>query len=151
VPQHNFENTAIPPEDEPFFFYVLEVQDREFPITLALDGISQWDEHTERRKVRPTHQRDLELQAFAGNREALKLLLNELLEFTVTVPVSKEIYSKATEMVEKQKRNEPLHEDSHEITWEAAKDIIEMDQLLREFFWANVNPLLSRSLLQMVQ
>jgi len=78
---------------------VIEIADREFPLVVMRDGMSRWDDHTERRKIRqPCHQ-NLELQAFAGNQQALHQIENELLEFTLSVAVPWKVFLKVLEIV----------------------------------------------------
>ena len=136
-----------PPKlDEPLFYYVIQIDDREFPLVIMPDGISQWDEHTERLRIRDSRHRDLELRAFAGDRYALQQLQNELSEFTISIAAPETIFAKAQEMAQKQSKDETVDEEFHSATWEEANDIAEMDRLLEDFFWREVNPWLKQPL-----
>jgi hypothetical protein len=125
-------------KNAPIFYYVIEVQGREFPIVVTSDGISHWDDHSGRRAVRAPHQRHLELRAFAGDQGASRQLENETTEFTISIRPSAAIFRRMFKMNRRW--------SSGEISQESEKDIAKMDYLLRQFFWKEVNPLLTHSL-----
>jgi hypothetical protein len=131
------------PFSPPILYYVIEIGGREFPLVIMADGMSQWDDHTGRRSIRHPHHQHLELRAFTGDRHALCQLQNELLEFTLSAAVPQRIFAKAVEMAQKQ-RDKAVTSDLQGITWAEAKDVTEMDDLLRDFFWKVINPLLSQ-------
>jgi hypothetical protein len=128
----------------PMFYYVIEVGDREFPLVIMPDGMSQWDDHTGRRRVRHPQDQYLELRAFTGEPRALNQLENELLEFTISVPMPEKILAKAMIMAEKEREGEATADEFHGVTEQASKDVNEMDWLLTNFFWKEINPLLSQ-------
>lgn len=119
--------------DEPLFHYVIQIGDREFPLVIMADGMSQWDDHTGRCKLRHPWDQYLELAAFAGDRQASQQLHNECLEFTISVPVTEPIFTKAAQMSQKYRN-----------AVSADKSGAEMDRLLTDFFWKEINPLLSQ-------
>jgi hypothetical protein len=108
--------------------------------------MSQWDDRTARRKLRLPHHRHLEFQAFAGDRHAFYQLQNELLEFTISAAVPQKIVLKAVEMAQKEKMEEARTGKFQVPIGETARDIAEMDRLLEDFFWREVNPWLKQPL-----
>jgi hypothetical protein len=129
---------------QPIFHYVIAVRGKEFPLVIMADGISHWDDHTERLQLRSPQNRYLEIQAFAGDREALRQLGNELLEFTITVRVPEDIVAKAREMARKERRAGQATGELGAISAETMRDGAEMDRLLLDFFWKEINPLLNQ-------
>jgi succinate dehydrogenase flavin-adding protein (antitoxin of CptAB toxin-antitoxin module) len=133
-------------EQTSVFHYVIEIEDREFLLVIMPDGMSHWDDHTQRRTIRhPSHQH-LELRAFAGDEKAFRLLKKETSEFTISVAVPEKVFLKAVQMAEKQKREEAATGNPQATSQEIAKDVTEMDYLLTNFFWQEVNPLLCQPL-----
>lgn len=132
----------------PTYYYIIEVGDREFPLVIMPDGMSQWDDHTGRRKIRHPRDQYLELRAFAGERRASDQLENELLEFTISAPMPEKIVMKAMEMAQNEREGEATAEEFHAVTEKVAKDVAEMDWLLTDFFWKEINPLLSQPINQ---
>ena len=128
----------------PIFYYVIEIGDREFPLVIMPEGMSQWDDHTGRRRIRHPDHQHLELRAFAGDHHAFCQLENELLEFTVSAAVSQEILLKAVEMAQEEKMEETRTGKFQEPVGKTARNIAEMDRLLEDFFWKEVNPHLSQ-------
>jgi len=128
----------------PLFYYVIEIQDREFLIAVMSDRMSYWDDHTERRRIRHPRHQHLEHQSFAGDRQALQRLFNEEIEFTVPIAVSEKIFLKILQIVGKQRWEETG--EFPKITWGTIKDVAEMDQLLSDFFWQKINPSLGHPL-----
>jgi len=128
----------------PMFYYVIEIGDREFALIIMTDGMSQWDDHTGRRRVRHPRDQHLELRAFTGETCALNQLENELLEFTISVPMPEKILARAVIMAEKEREEEATADEFHGVTEQASKDVNEMDWLLTNFFWKEINPLLSQ-------
>ncbi len=124
-----------PVQMQPSFYYCIQIENREFLVAIAPDGSSQWDDHTGRRTFRHPQNRNLELSAFAGDKNALRQLQNECLEFIISVPVPNEIVTKAMELAELEAKQSPY------ISKSLVKGIKEMDDLLIAFFWEAVNPL----------
>jgi len=118
--------------DEPLFHYVIQIGDREFLLIIMPDGMSHWDDHTGRHRLRHPRDQYLELAAFAGDYQASQQLHNECIEFTISVPVSEPIFAKAAQMSQKY-RNAA-----------SAVSGAEMDRLLTDFFWKEINHLLSQ-------
>ena len=131
-------------EKTPLFYYVIEIGDGEFPLVILPDGMSQWDDHTGRHRVRHPRDQHLELQAFTGDRRALSQLENELLEFTISAPMPEKILAKAMVMAQKEREGEATADEFCAVTQKVAKDVVEMDCLLTDFFWKEINPLLSQ-------
>lgn len=130
------------PQTLPIFYYLIEIEDKEFPLVIMPDGMSQWEDHDERRKTRHPQDRHLELQALLGDQRACRKLRNELLEFTISVEVPKKLFLKAMKMAQEQQRVEITTAGSQPISPKTARDITEINQLLTKFFWKEVNPLL---------
>lgn len=126
----------------PILYYVIEIAGREFPLVIRPDGISQWDDHTGRRRIRHPDHQYLELRAFSGDRRALAQLQNELLEFSISVEVPRELFLKAVKMAQREQGVGMRTAGPQRISLKTARDITEMDQLLTKFFWKEVNPLL---------
>jgi len=124
----------------PLLHYVLEIQGREFLLVILSDGTSQWDDHTGRRTLWHPRDRYLELWAFAGNALAFRHLENECLEFTISAPVPDQIVTKAAAMA--------WHESNRGLTpkgiYACPGRVAEMDRLLTDYFWKEINPILSR-------
>jgi hypothetical protein len=119
---------------------VLETQGREFLLVILSDGTSQWDDHTGRRTLRHPRDQYLELWAFAGDAQAFRRLQNECLEFTISAPVPDQIVAKAVEMARQDSECHPSREGLHAIH----KCVAQMDSLLIDYFWREINPLLSQ-------
>jgi len=133
-----------PKLDEPLFYYLIQIGDREFPLVIMRDGTSQWDDHTGRRRLRHSGDQYLELAAFAGDSQAFQQLSNECLEFTISVPVPEMIFAKAAQMSQIYQNKAFADEDLLAMSAEEAKDVDEMERLLTDFFWKEINPLLSQ-------
>jgi len=125
-------------EAAPVLYYALEVEGREFLIVILSDGTSQWDDHTGRRRLRHPRDQYLELWAFGGDGDAFQRLRNECLEFTISVPISDAILAKAAEMAKRELK------PGRYISQSTNRGIEEMDDLLTDFFWKAINPLLSQ-------
>jgi hypothetical protein len=132
---------------QPMFYYVIEIEDREFPVVILPDGMSQWDDHTGRRRIRHPRNRYLEFRAFTGDQCAFNQLENELLEFTVSAPMPEKILAKAMVMAQNEREEEATADEINAVTDKAAKDVAEMDSLLTDFFWKEINPLLTQPII----
>ena len=124
----------------PLLHYVLEIQGREFLLVILSDGTSQWDDHTGRRTLRHPRDKYLELWAFAGDANAFRRLQNECLEFTISAPVPDQIVAKAAEMARQESKRNPTSKGINAMHKCAAQ----MDRLLTDYFWKEINPLLSQ-------
>lgn len=126
--------------NRPIFHYAIEIQGREFLLVVTPDGMSQWDDHTERRSLRHPRDQYLELWAFGGNQDAFRRLQNERLEFTISAPVPEHIVAKAMEMA----RQESKRGIAPPRVAGMRRRVAEMDDLLTNYFWKEINPLLSQ-------
>jgi hypothetical protein len=132
-----------PNGQRPMFYYVIEVRRREFPLVIMPDGMSHWDDHSERRVLRRSEDRLLELYALAGDNEAMRQLGNELLEFTISVRVPDNIRDSARAMARKERLDGNARLGAACAPLTTIQDIAEMDRLLLDVFWKQINPLLS--------
>ncbi len=113
---------TTPPKTRPIFYYVIEVGGKEFPLVIMADGLSHWDDHTERLQLRPPQNRFLEIQAFAGDPAALRQLGNEMLEFTISVRMPDRIIAKAQEIAQKDRMTAHAPSELAARTAETMKD-----------------------------
>ena len=132
-----------PAGQRPMFYYVIEVQRREFPLVIMPDGMSHWDDHTERRALRRSEDQLLEVYALAGDRKAIRQLGNELLEFTISIRIPDNIRDKARKMARLERLDENVNFGAARPTATMVQDIAEMDRLLLDVFWEFINPLSS--------
>jgi hypothetical protein len=122
----------------PVLYYALEVVGREFLLAINSDGSSQWDDHSERRRIRHPRDRFLELAAFAGDPNAFRRLEHECIEFAIDATVTQEILAKAADVALKDRL------PSRYVSQSIVRDVAEMDAMLTDFFWKKINPQLGR-------
>jgi hypothetical protein len=112
--------------ETPVFNYVMAIQGREFVITITRDMMSQWVDLT--------------------GRSLTDQLQDEMAASAIAVQANEKISLKALEMAQKEKMEEIRTGKFQEPAGETAKDIAEMDRLLEDFFWREVNPRLKQPL-----
>lgn len=120
---------TLPTMSEPLFCYCLQIEDREFLIQVAHDGIIYWDDHKMRHRVRGPADQYLEIRVAVGDDRAREQLIAEMDEFTVAIPLPPELLARFREAAAR------LDEDR----WTTA-DEEELDLVVVPFFWAEVNP-----------
>lgn len=120
---------SLPAMSEPLFCYCLQIEDREFLIQVAHDGIIYWDDYKMRHRLRGPVDQYLEIKTALGDEGARERLITEMDEFTVAVPLSPELLARFREAATM------LAEDR----W-TTPDEEGLDTVLIPFFWAEVNP-----------
>jgi hypothetical protein len=126
---------------EPILSYALEIGSRQFLLSIRRDATSQWDDYSERHRLRHPEDHHLEAKAFIyGDYIAFQRLRNECLEFTIDAPASESLLRMAVQISESQAQYNGLP------SGQIAKGFPEMDTLLKDFFWQEINPLLGEAL-----
>jgi hypothetical protein len=109
---------------KPIFRYVVPIERREFDVVIASDGMSYWN--------------DLTKCSLMGQ------IRDDRPAFGISLSASKEILIKASEMVHREyQERKKIGFKSPSISLQM--DIAEMDVLLRDFFWRNVEPRLNQN------
>ena len=106
--------------------YVITIQRREFLIDITSDSISCWDDHT-------------------PHLDLLHEVQDEMDEFTISIPLPENIFLKARAMQHEPKSGE-FKKMNEKTARNVGRGVKEMDQLLVEFFWREVNPRLKQPL-----
>jgi hypothetical protein len=116
--------------NSPIFNYVVLIQPgREYIVTIFDDGMSQWDDLSRGSLSDRIHGEEAE-----GS--------------VVEVRISNEIFAKARNMAEREKAEEIRTGQAPSPAGETGEDIAQMDRLMADFFWREVNPSVPEPLTQ---
>jgi hypothetical protein len=121
--------------EEPLFEDFVTIQDHKFLVTIDRQGFIEWDDHEGRLRLRHPGDRALELRTLSGDDQARQRLANELTEFGIRFKLDPATFDKIKEW-----------ESISEAGFSTTPRESELDDLLEQIFWREINPYLTTPL-----
>jgi hypothetical protein len=113
----------------------ITIQGHKFLVMIDRQGYIEFDDHEGRLRQRPRGDRQLELRILSGDEPARKRLANEQTEFGIRFKLDPVTFEKIQEW-----------ESISEAGFSTTPRENQLDDLLEEIFWREINPYLTRPL-----